>query len=119
MIHNITLENVIIYNFAVPSSPPVNVMVMEAHPGSLYLSWQPPPDIDQNGRIINYVIQYSRVGSNVTMVVTVTNGTMQIITELFPFVNYSVQIAATTFNGTGPFTDPVTQLSGHEGRDVI
>ena len=105
-------------NSTVPSSPPMNIMVMSAHPASLNISWEPPPEIDQNGPITDYVIRYSRVGSNVTMDETVTSRNIYTITELSPFVNYSVEIAAVNVNGTGPFSDPIVELSGREGREI-
>ena len=112
-------KNIISYNSVVPSSPPVNVILMSAHPASLDLSWQPPPEIDQNGPITGYEIQYTMVGSNVIMNETISSGNMYTITELRPFVNYSVVMAAITVNGTGPFSSPVIELSGHEGKGVL
>ena len=106
------------YISTVPSSAPINIIVMSTHPGSLNTSWEPPPEIDQNGPITDYVIRYSRVGSNVTMNEIVTSTRIYIIVELYPFVNYSVQIAAVNVNGTGPYSDPVVELSGHEGEDI-
>ena len=105
-------------NSTVPSSAPTNIIVMSAHPASLNISWEPPPEIDQNGPITDYVIRYSRVGSNVTMDETVTSTSIYTITELLPFVNYSVEMAAININGTGPFSVPIVELSGHEGKDV-
>ena len=106
------------YNSTVPSSAPINITVMSAHPGSLNISWDPPPEIDQNGPITGYVIRYSRDGSNVTMEDTVINRRTYTITELLPYVNYSVEIAAMNVNGTGNYSDPVIELSGHEGTYV-
>ena len=107
-----------IYNSTVPSSAPTNIIVMSAHPASLNISWEPPPEINQNGPITDYVIRYSRVGSNVTVNEIVASRSIYTITELLPFVNYSVEITAINVNGTGPFSDPVVELSGHEGKDV-
>ena len=92
---------------------------MSAHPGSLELSWQPPPEIDQNGPITGYEIQYTNVESNVTMNEIISSGNTYAITELLPFDNYSVVMAAITINGTGPFSTPVTELSGHEGKGSL
>ena len=89
-----------------------------AHPGSLNITWEPPPEIERNGPITDYVIHYSRVGSNFTMDDIVTSRRTYRITELLPFVNYSVEIAAVNVNGTGPFSDPIIELSGHEGTYV-
>ena len=39
------------------------------------------------------------------------------ISELAPYVNYSVIVAAVTVNGTGPFSDPpVVGRSGEDGE---
>ena len=92
---------------------------MSAHPQSLSISWDPPPEIDQNGPITGYVIRYSRVGSNVTMDEIVTSGSTYTITKVLPFVNYSVDIAAMNVNGTGPYSDPVIELSGHESKEIM
>ena len=107
------------YNSTVPDSAPINIMVMSAHPGALNVSWDPPPEIDQNGPITGYVIRYSRVESNITMDEIITSGSIYRITELLPFVNYSVEIAAINVNGTGPYSDPVIGLSGHEGKEIV
>ena len=49
---------------------------------------------------------------DIETVVMVTRFTL---TGLLPFTNYSVEVAAMTINGTGPFSAPITNLSGHEG----
>ena len=36
------------------------------------------------------------------------------ISELAPYVNYSVIVDAMTVNGTGPFSDPVVGRSGED-----
>ena len=101
-----------------PSRPPQNVMVMETHPSSLRISWQPPPAIDRNGPITGYCIQYIMVSSNTSMNENITNRTTFTISNLFPFTNYSIRVAAMTVNGTGPFSSPVIGTSGHEGMYV-
>ena len=113
----------------VPNSPPQNVNVVSVLPGSFNISWQPPPDIDQNGPIVGYVIRYAMnesdgvIGENSTSMFgsgdlineATTSGTTYLLAELFAFVSYSVQIAAMTVNGTGPFSAPVSESSGLEG----
>ena len=100
----------------VPSSPPQNVIVSSVNPASLNVSWQPPLEIDLNGPITGYVIQYTRVGSSDMMSVNVTSGTTQTISGLAAYVNYSVTVAAMTLNGTGPFSNPVVERSGEFGE---
>ena len=86
------------------------------HPASLTISWQLPPEKDHNGRITGYVIQYTRVGSNDTMSVNVTSGTTHTMSELVPNIAYSVEVAAMTVNGTGPFSDAIIGTSGEVGE---
>ena len=103
------------YNSTAPSSPPQNVMVTDHDPASLIVSWQPPPMIDHNGPI-TYMIQYTRVGSSDMMSVNVNSGTTHTISGLVAYVMYSVRVAAVNVNGTGPFSDPMVQLSGQDSE---
>ncbi|XP_065903762.1 protein sidekick-1-like [Dysidea avara] len=99
----------------VPSSPPQNVMVTSVNPSSLRVSWQPPPEIDHNGVIIGYAINYTRVGSRDMVSDTLLFGTTIATSGLVPFVDYSITVAAMTVDGTGPLNDPpVVQTSGQD-----
>ena len=93
-------------------------MVTSVNPSSLRVSWQPPPEIDHNGVITGYVIEYTRSGGSSDMV-TVTSGTTRTISGLVPFVEYSVTVAAMTDSGTGPFIDPVVQTSGQDSKTQL
>ena len=97
----------------VPGSPPRNVMVTSANPSSLRVSWQPPRQINRNGIITGYVIEYTRVGGSSD---NVTSNTETITSRLAPFVGYSVRVAAMTVNGTGPFSNAMVQRSGEDGE---
>jgi len=91
-------------------------MVTSVNPSSLRVSWQLPPEIDHNGVITGYAIEYTRSGGSSDMV-TVTSGTTHTISGLVPFVEYSVRVAALTSSGTGPYTNPpVVQTSGEDGK---
>ena len=104
-------------NFTVPSSPPQSVIVESVNPASLNVTWQPPLEIDHNGPITGYVIQYTRVESSEMMSVIIANGTTHTISGLVAYVNYSVIVAAMTFNGTGPFSHPsVVNRSGEDSE---
>ena len=105
------------YNSTVPHSPPRDVMVESHNPASLMVSWRPPANRDRNGPITGYAINYSRNGSSNVISINVTgpNGRTVTISELTPYVNYSVAVAAMTVNGTGPFSDPpVVNRSGED-----
>ena len=105
------------YNSTAPSSPPQNVMVTSVIPASLNVSWQPPPAIDQNGMIINYIINYTEVKVDATVSMSFASGTTMIIPGLAAHVNYSVVIAAINVNGTGEFSSPpVVESSGEDSK---
>ena len=94
-------------------------MVTSVNPSSLRVSWDPPPEIDHNGVIIGYVIEYTRVETSDIMIETVTYETSYYLSVLVPFVVYSVRVAAITVNGTGPFSDAVVQTSGQDSKFSI
>ena len=104
------------YNSTVPSSSPQNVIVTSVNPASLKVSWKRPPNIDRNGPITGYIIQYTRIGSNDTISENVNSGTTYTITGLVAYVNYSVVVAAVNVNGTGPFSNRVVRMSGEDGE---
>jgi len=93
-------------------------MVTSVNPSSLRVSWQPPSEIDYNGAITGYVIEYTRSGRS-SDIVTVASGTMHTISGLVPFVEYSVTVAAVTNNGTGKFSEPIVELSGEDSEFAI
>ena len=100
----------------VPSSPPRNVMVTTVNPSSLMVSWKPPPVIDHNGPLTGHMIQYTRVRSNDIMNDVVTSGTTHKISGVVAYSNYSIRVAAVNDQGAGPFSNPVVQVSGEDGR---
>jgi len=104
---------VFVYNSTVPSSPPRNVKVTSVKPASLMVSWQPPFEIHHNGPLTGYVIQYTR-GDIMNDIFT--RGTTLTISRLVALVDYSVRVAARNANGTGPFSNPVVQRSGENGK---
>ena len=95
-------------------------MVTSVDPSSLMVSWQPPPEIDHNGVITGYVIEYTRRTGGPSDMVTVNSGTMttHTIRNLDAFVEYSVMVAAITSRGTGPSSGTVVQTSGQDSKCV-
>ena len=104
------------YNSTVPSSPPQNVTVTSVNPVSLMVSWQPPLEINHNGMITGYTIQYTRTDMNNMRSVNVNSGTTRTISGLVAFVDYSVTVAAVNVIGTGSFSNPVIVRSGQDGE---
>ena len=106
------------YNSTVPSSSPQNVMVTSVDSASLMVSWQPPEEIDHNGMITGYMINYTRGGTSDMMSVNVNSGTTETISGLVAYVMYSVRVAAVNVNGTGTFSDLMMQLSGQDSEFI-
>jgi len=90
-------------------------MVTSVNPSALRVLWQPPPEIDHNGLITGYVIEYTR-DKGLSDMVNVTNKATHIISGLVPVVTYSVRVAAITVSGTGPYSDALVQTSGEDGK---
>ena len=105
------------YNSTAPSSPPQSVMVTGVPRASLIVSWQPPLEINHNGPITGYVIQYIRVGSSDPMTMEGNSGIT--IPGLVAFVNYSVVVAAVNSAGNGPFSNPMVVRSGQDGQLIL
>ena len=80
------------------------------------MSWQPPTEIDHNGPITGYIIQYTRVGSSDMMSVNVSSDlTVYVISGLVAYDNYSVTVVTVNINGTGPPSSPLVERSGEDG----
>ena len=94
-------------------------MVTSIIPASLMVSWQPLLEINHNGVITSYVIIYTEIEGNVVRSVTVNSGTRYILSGLFPYVDYSVIVAAININGTGPFNNPVIGRSGEDSKLIL
>ena len=105
-------------NSTAPSSPPQDIKVTSADPALLVVSWQPPSQMNSSGPITGYAIQYARVGSDDLMIMNVPKGTSLTILGLVACAEYSVTMAAVNANGTGPFSKPVTEISGEDSKFI-
>ena len=97
-------------------------MVTSLLPGVFNISWEPPPEIDQNGLLVGHMIHYAMiefsdlVGSGDMNNETFVFGVNYTLTGLFTFVNYSIQVSAVTINGSGPFSAPVIDIPQHQSK---
>ena len=106
----------VIRNFTVPSSPPRDVMVESHNPASLNVSWLPPPEVDHNGLITGYMINYTSNGTDDMMSVSVTSGTTHILVGLLGSTQYFITVAALNANGSGTFSNLTEGISGEPGE---
>ena len=91
---------------------------MDTDPAMLSVSYRVPETSLRNGDVTGFVIRYTRMGSGVSQNIAVDGGGLRIsvIIGLVAFTSYSVEVAAVNVNGTGPFSDPVTELSGQDSE---
>ena len=94
--------------FPAPSSPPSSVSVSEVTSSSITVQWGPVDCIHRNGDITGYSVQY---GSENVSISGDSSGGMYVISGLMPSTTYSIQVAAETSAGTGPFSTVLYQLT--------
>ena len=86
------------------------------------MTWAPPPKGQQNGEIVSYAVEYREEGSNSTVVNDTTRGMTYTAENLTTDRVYQFRVAATTVNGTGPFSEHInvtTIPTGIEGAIVM
>jgi len=106
-----------------PTGPPRDVTLMDTDPAMLSVRYRSPEVSLRNGDVTGYVIRYTRVDSGESFNITVDGGSSgglrtSVIPGLVAFTRYSVEVAFVNANGTGPFSDPMTGLSG-QGSEFI
>ncbi|RDD47522.1 Hemicentin-1 [Trichoplax sp. H2] len=99
---------------SVPSSSPQNINIV---PGqflatSAIISWAPPAVKYQNGIITKYKISYMIdnpliVAKKPAVIVINDNVTQYMLENLIPVQNYTIQVAASTTVGFGPYSIPM------------
>ena len=100
-----------------PSAAPQNVTIVVINSTSIAVSWYPPPFLDQNGDIIGYqlmITNQNRTNSQ-PLIFNVTNVTSYVATMLQEFEVYSIEIAAWTAIGLGPFSKPDNDQTLEDG----
>lgn len=98
---------------AVPGSPPVDIEVTTVSPDQLMVTWDPVPEIHQNGPIIIYEILYSPNNTFNGLLAPEntlnTSNTSILLSSLEEFVAYDISVRAYTDAGPGNYSNPTTQ----------
>ena len=92
---------------AVPSGPPLNVSARAVDSMSLLASWLPPHISQRNGIIRQYRINLTESETGVITYYTVQNSLQTTLTDLHPYYNDQVTVAAITI-GQGPYSTEAT-----------
>ena len=85
-----------------PSKPPCSVTAANTASASITVQWGPVECIHRNGDITGYSVQY---GSETMSVSGDSSGGTYVI---MPPTTYSIQVAAETDAGLGPYSPPAT-----------
>ena len=96
----------ILSSLSAPTSAPRGLNSTSVESRSLTVVWGTVPCPDQRGPITGCRLRYS---NGTSIVNTTGEGSRQhVFTELTPFTNYSVQVAAVNAGGTGPYSTALT-----------
>ena len=72
---------------------------------ALFLRWLPPAPEQQNGIIVQYTITVTELSTSTSIdIVSTSNKTDTVVSDLHPFYQYDIQVAAGTIL-TGPPSD--------------
>lgn len=98
--------------FIVPSASPTDLRVSDVTSTSIELMWGEVPLSSRNGIIISYEIQYNQTKfdevPSVETVRVMPAALTTVLTGLQEYVNYSINISASTSVGAGPFSPLIT-----------
>jgi len=74
---------------------------------------------DKNGDILSYTILLTDVLSGSDVVQTINVGQQFELSSLTPFTTYSYVVAASTVNGTGPYSQSTTFTTNETGTCIF
>ena len=107
-------------SFLVPSAPPDNVQALTRSSTAILVTWDPVPEIDQNGIIIQYQVEFnqSTFSEIPTSNLTTINGSVLMVEleGLEAFIEYSVRVRACTSVFPGPFSVAVVNRTLEDGE---
>ena len=101
-----------------PNASPQAVSILSISSHSFTMRWDPPPKRKQNGEIVSYEVQYREEGSSSTVVNDTTQGIVYTAEDLKTDRVYQFRVAATTVNGTGPFSNMTEVATIPTGNDM-
>ncbi len=110
-------------HFSAPASPPDAVRTMANSSTSITVTWGMVRDIDQNGDITMYEVQYEPLEtfgnaiSTLTVNVTVPQQSV-VLRNLQEFVDYNISVRAYTSEGEGPYSVGMTAMTLEDSKGI-
>lgn len=105
-----------------PNSPPVTVEAEAMSSTSIMVYWEEVPQLQQNGEIIQYEVQYTPLETfenTISGSVVNTTNRLYLLEGLQEFVNYSISVRAYTSVGPGLYSDPITEQTFQDSKTLI
>lgn len=84
-----------------PSGPPLNVQALTNSSTSILVKWDPPNELDRNGVITHYMVNYSSLSGEAS-INTTDNSTEILVTHLRKYTSYYFTVRAVNKIGVGP-----------------
>lgn len=101
-----------------PSLPPTMVELTSVNAFVIDVTWNPPPEESLHGNLQNFAIEWRASGENVSNTTLSADQNSHQLTNLKPFTEYDVRIAAVTV-ARGPFSDWSTSRTKEAGEHYI
>jgi len=106
-----------------PDGPPLGITLVDTDPAMLSVTYSLPEERSRNGNVTGYVLKYTIVDTGDTQVMNINasneDSQTSVIQELVAFTIYSIEMAAVNVNGTGPFSNALTGLSGEDSKQTL
>ena len=108
-----------LYTFAVPSAAPSSISVSQVTLSTIIVQWEDLECIHRNGDITGYSVLV--VASSVMdMVINVDDVKQATISELTPFTEYTISVAAVNTVGMGVYSNGTTiTIKGISGSSTL
>ena len=101
-----------------PTSSPEKIIFSSVEARSLTVSWDEVPPSGQNGPITGYLLYYTNTTFSDAINIIGGENRVYTLTELIPYTNYTVTVAAYNDVGTGPTSDNRIQQTEQAGQLV-
>ena len=107
-----------------PASPPGQVEAMVVSPTQIRVTWNVVPNIDRNGMITLYEIEYTPLmdfgGQIGTQMVEVSVENLFVtLGNLEEFVEYNISVRAHTLAGPGPYSNGTIARTQETSKRVV
>ena len=99
-----------------PDSPPTNILPSVMSSTAVSATWLLPPEADRNGVIIYYILLLRDVQFNTSDITVNVSGLTYLFTNLHEYTQYSLEIAAATYVGVGPFSSSILFTTNEDGK---